>query len=76
MRTPLLLTFLLPYLSLLPIVIPRIQAESDPLRTRDFQSLSSEDVQSLIHSDPSEWQSTDTGHLAKLLIPRPGEHFH
>jgi hypothetical protein len=37
---------------------------------RDFRALSDDQVNAIAALDPPEWDSVDSGHLAKLLVPR------
>lgn len=45
----------------------------DEYQTRDFQTLSGDQVRSLAEMGPAEWTDVHSGHLAKLLIPRACE---
>lgn len=59
---PTLLLFLLPSFS--------VHAQTDP-RRRDFRPLSPSSLQRLASLAPAQWPSVSSGHLEKLLIPRP-----
>lgn len=50
-------------------------AQTSRFRTRDFQSLTDENIRALVQLDPPEWDSVTEGHLGKILIPRVGESF-
>jgi hypothetical protein len=45
----------------------------DEYQTRDFQTLSGDQVRALAEMGPAEWTDVHSGHLAKLLIPRACE---
>jgi hypothetical protein len=66
-------SFLLHAAALLVLILAfaeHVTARSDH-RIRDINPLSSSSLHGIAKADPQPWTSVDSGHLGRLLIPRP-----